>query len=374
MHIPEGQYNLKEFCRVIFDSPERVLDGYHGQRIKSFLYLSDDGWRDYLDDHYETEELGGITKFVGEYRNRKGAEQPAKFYVGQYKDDLQMVLTAETEEAIRQALRPVSEYSDSLSPMPIMTEDFQTMNEIVLSTYDDMRISEFKSKRVPSLADARTRPDVDREIEYKGADGRDRLDEFRDEYGVVPTRIQYEHENVSIRIDTSGKFTLESVNKESFNILFDLLSEVVVNVLELLDVANQIKFEKREVVPGNLKVQVPEVSSGEIDFDQQVSLMQAENFIKGTKNSDDLNFSFTDVTKQAGSLDFSAQVTDENRGSLFNVSATEESMRIVPKHDCSFPSLVEFYLAVIQLLDGGAEMRLPDSIRLSTMSVTRSSG
>lgn len=361
MHIPEGQYNLKEFCRVIFDSPERVLEGYHGQRIKTFLYLSDDGWRDYLDEHYETEGLGGIKMFVGEYRNRKGADQPAKFYVGQYKDDVQMVVTAETEEAIRQALRPVSEHSDCLSPMPIMTEDFQTMNEIVLNSYEDMRISEFKSKRVPSLADARIRPDVDREIEYKGVDGRERLEEFRAEYGVVPTRIQYEHENVSIRIDTSGKFTLETVNQESFNILFELLSEVVVNVLELLDVANNIKFEKKEVMPGNLKIQVPEVSSGEIRFDQEVTLMQAENLIRGTKNSDDLNFSFTDVTKQAGSLDFSAQVTDENRESLFNVSATENSMRIVPKHNCSFPSLVEFYLAVIQLLDGGAKMHLYES-------------
>ncbi|QLG47842.1 hypothetical protein [Natrinema halophilum] len=361
MDIPEGEYNLKEFCRVIIDSPETVLSGYHGQRIKSYLYLSDDGWRDYLDRHYQTEDLGQITKFVGEYRNRKGAEQPAEFYVGEYKDDLQMVVTAETEEAIRQALLPISQHSDCLSPMPIMTEDFQTMNEIVLSSYDDMRISEFKSKRVPSLADARTRPDVDREIEYKGIDGRERLNEFREEYGVVPTRIQYEHENVSIRIDTSGKFTLETINQESFNILFELLSEVVVNVLELLDVANSIKFEKREVMPGNLKIQVPEVSSGEIHFDQQVTLMQAENFIRGTKISNDLNFSFTDVTKQAGSLDFSAQVTDENRGSLFNVSATEESMRIVPKHDCSFPSLVEFYLAVIQMLDGGARMKLYES-------------
>lgn len=361
MHIPEGQYNLEEFCRVIFNSPESVLEGYHGKRIKSFLYLSDDGWKDYLDQHYETESLGEITKFVGEYKNRRGAEQPAIFYVGKYKDDLQMVLTAETEEAIRQALRPVSEHSDCLSPMPIMTEDFQTMNEIVLNSYDDVRISEFKSKRVPSLAEARIRPDVDREIEYKGVDGRDRLEDFREEYGVVPTRIQYEHENVSIRIDTSGKFTLETVNHESFNILFDLLGEVVVNVLELLDVANQIKYEKREVEPGNLKIQVPEVRSGEIDFDQPVTLMQAESFIKGTKNSEDLNFSFSDVTKQAGSLDFSAQVTDENRGSLFNISATEESMRIVPKHNCPFPSLIEFYLAVIQMLDGGAKMKLYES-------------
>jgi len=361
MHIPEGEYNLKEFCRVIIDSSESVLSGYHGQRIKSFLYLSNEGWMEYLNTHYETEQLGQITKFVGEYRNRKGAMQPAKFYVGEYKDDLQMIVTAETEEAIRQALLPVSEHSDYLSPMPIMTEDFQTMNDIVLNSYEDMQVSEFKSKRVPSLADAQIRPDVDREIEYKGIDGRDRLDEFRHQYGVVPTRIQYEHENVSIRIDTSGKFTLETINHESFNILFELLSEVVVNVLELLDVANNIKFEKREVVSGNLKIQVPEVSSGEIAFDQQVTLMQAENFIRGTKNSNELNFSFTDVTKQAGSLDFSAQVTDENRGSLFNVSATEESMRIVPKHDCSFPSLVEFYIAVIQMLDGGAQMKLYES-------------
>lgn len=358
MNIPDGEYTLREFCRVIIDSSEAVLEGYHYNQIKSFFYLSDDDWSDYLQEHYETENLGEITKFVGQYENRKGAIQPAKFYVGEYDEDLQMVITAETEEAIRQVLLPVFEESNCLSPMPIMTDDFQKMNRIVLSRYEDMQISEFKSKRVPSLADARVRPEVDREIEYKGIDGRERLDEFREEYGVVPTRIQYEHENVSLKIDTSGKFTLQTVNEESFNILFDLLKEIVESVLELLDVANSIKFEKREVMPGNLKIQIPEVNSGEIHFDQQVTLMQTENFIKGTKNSDELEFSFTDVTKQAGSLDFSAQVADESRGSLFNVSATEESMRIVPKHDCSFPSLVEFYLAVIQLLDGGAKMHL----------------
>jgi len=361
MHIPDGDYTLQEFCRVIIDSSESVFKGYHYNQIKTFFYLTDQGWKSDLESHYETEELGAMTRFTGQYVNRKGAEEPAEFYIGEYEEDLQMLVTAETEEAIRQVLSPFFDGSDTLSSMPIMTDDFQRMNEMVLSRYEDMRITEFKSKRVPSLADARVRPDVDREIEYKGRDGRDRLDEFRDEYGVVPTRIQYGHENVSLKIDTSGKFTLQTVNEDSFNILFDILGEVVESVLELREVANNIQFEKREVMPGNLKIQVPEVSSGEIDFDQQVTLMQAENFIKGTKNSDDLNFSFADVTKQAGSLDFSAQVTDENRESLFNVSATEQSMRIVPKQDCSFPSLVEFYLAVIQMLDGGAKMRLYES-------------
>ncbi|WP_135825551.1 hypothetical protein [Halorussus ruber] len=358
MHIPDDQYTLREFCRVIIESSESVLKGYHYNQIKSFFYLSEDGWEEYLEGHYEVEDFGEVTKFVGEYVNRKGAEQIAEFYVGEYEQDLQMIITAETEEAIRQSLQPVFERSEHLSPMPIMTEDFQQMNEIVLSRYEDMRISEFKSKRVPSLADARIRPDVDREIEYRGIDGRERLDEFRDEYGVVPTRIQYEHENVQIKIDTSGKFTLLTINKESFEILFELVREVVQNVLNLRDVARSIKFEKKEVMPGNLKITVPEVSSGEIVFDQEVTLLQAENFLRGTRNSDELNFSFSDVTAEAGSLDFSAQVADETRGSLFNVSATEDSMRIVPKQDCSFPSLVEFYLAIIQLLDGGAKMHL----------------
>lgn len=359
MHIPDDDYTLTEFCQEIIDSSTEILAGYHINQIKSFVYLSDEGWEEYLEEHFQTEPLGEMTKLVGQYINRKGAEQPATFYIGEYEPNIQMVLTAETEEAIRQAMSPVFEASDHLSPMPIMIDDFQRMNDIVLSRYDDMRISEFKSKRVPGLADARVRPDVeDREIEYKGIDGRDRLADFRDEYGVVPTRIKYEHENVSIKIDTAGKFTLLSVNTESFNILFDLLKEVVENVLKLRDVARKVKFQKREMQPGNVKITVPEVSSGEIRFDQGISLMKAENFVSGTKASPDLDFSFSDVTKQAGSLDFSAQVADERRNSLFNVSATEDSMRIIPKQNCTFPSLVEFYLGVIQLLDGGARMHL----------------
>jgi len=362
VHIPDDDYTLTEFCQKIIDSSIEVLEGYHYNQIKSFVYLSDKGWKEYLEQHYETESLGEMTELVGEYINRKGAEQPATFYIGEYVPNIQMVLTAETEEAIRQAMSPVFEESDHLSPMPIMIEDFQRMNNIVLSRYEEMLISEFKSKRAPGLADARVRPDVeDREIEYRGIDGRDRLEDFKEEYGVVPTRIKYEHENVSIKIDTSGKFTLMSVNTESFNILFDLLQEVVENVLELREVARNVKFQKKEVQPGNLKITVPEVSSGEIQFDQGITLMKAENFVEGTKASPDLDFSFSDVTKQAGSLDFSAQVADERRNSLFNVSATEGSMRIIPKQNCTFPSLVEFYLAVIQMLDGGARMHLYQS-------------
>lgn len=365
MHIPDGDYNLTELCRVIMDSTESVLEGYHYNQIKSFFYLSEPGWEEFIEANYGTEYFGEVTRFTDTYVNRKGAEQRAEFYIGEYESDLQMIVTAETEDAIRQVLTPVLEHSDEISPMPIMTEDFQTMNEIVLSRYDDMRISEFKSRRVPSLADARVRPDVNREIEYKGIDGRERLKEFRDEYGVVPTRVQYEHENVSLKIDTSGKFTILTVNEESFNILFDLLKEIVESVLELRDVARRIKFQKREVVSGNLEVSVPEVSSGEVQFDQDISLMQAEEFVRSAKSREDLNFSFSDVTKQAGSLNFSAQVADENRGSLFNISATSESMRIIPKQRCSFPSLVEFYLGVIQLLDGGAKMHVYESEALA---------
>jgi len=106
---------------------------------------------------------------------------------------------------------------------------------------------------------------------------------------------------------------------------------------------------------------VPKVEAGEVTFDREFTRVLAEDFVEGTRNRDRVDFSFTDVTMQAGSLDFSAQVVDENRNSLFNISATADKMRIVPETNCSFPSLIELYLCVLQLVDGSAELDLHNS-------------
>jgi len=184
-----------------------------------------------------------------------------------------------------------------------MLGDFQRMNELVLE-HNDVRITEFKSERVPDLAEAEIRPSVQRSIEYKGRDGKEAIEELRNGYGVVPVRIQYEHQNLSLKIDSRGKFTLKKINSKNFDLLFELVEEVIENVLELKDITQEIRFTEEEVKSGNLSIMVPKVEAGEVTFDREFTRVLAEDFVEGTRNRDRVDFSFTDVTMQAGSLDF----------------------------------------------------------------------
>jgi len=361
MNIEPGKYSVKSLCEEIIESEGDVFSGYHYNQIKAYFYLIEENkWQNAFDSAFEVKEYGEVLRIESEYRDRAGERQKATFFVGEYDDsgNILTVLTAETEEAIEQTLSPVTEYSDVISPMPIVPGDFERMNNLVLSKYEDIEITRFKARRIPDLAEAEVRPYIDRTIEYKGRDGKQALAEMRDKYGVVPVRIEYEHSEVVIRIDTTGKFTLRSIGIESFELLFELVNEVIENVLKLQEITKEIRFEREEKTEGDFSITVPEVSAGEIAFSKEFTLRTAEDFIEGTEDREDMAFSFTDISAEAGSLDFSAQISDDKRNAVFNVSATESSMKIIPKHDCSFPSLIEFYLCFVQSVDQGAEMQL----------------
>lgn len=362
MEITQYKYTLKQLCQEVIDHTEKAFEQHHVKHLKFYFYIADKDWNADFPERFETEDYGEMTKVSTEYMNRMGAEDEVDFFIGPYGDEREIitVLTAETQEAIDQVLLPALNNRDDISLMPIMLDDFQRMNELVLE-HNNVRITEFKSERIPDLADAKVRPSVNRSIEYKGRDGKKAIEELRSEYGVVPVRIQYEHQNLSLKIDSAGKFTLKKMNSENFDLLFELVEEVVENVLELKDITQEIRFTEEEVESGNLSITVPKVEAGEVTFDREFTRVLAEDFVEGTRNRDRVDFSFTDVTMQAGSLDFSAQVVDENRNSFFNISATADEMRIVPETNCSFPSLIEFYFCVLQLVDGSAELDLHES-------------
>jgi len=360
MKIEPDDYTLKELCQEVIDHPEEAFEPYHINQLKFYFYIAEDNWSAEFSDRFETQDYGDMTRVSTKYTNRMGYEDRADFFIGPYEDDDEIiaVLTAETQEAIDQVLLPSLNSRNDLSLMPIMLEDFQRMNEIVLERHENVRITEFKSERVRDMADADIRPTVDRSIEYKGRDGREAIEELRSSYGVVPVRIQYEQQDLGLKIDSAGKFTLKKIRLANFDLLFELVEEVIENVLDLKDLTQKIRFTEEEVKSGNLSITVPNIEAGEIAFDREFTRVMAEDFVEGTINRDRVDFSFTDVKMQAGSLDFSAQVVDERRDSFFNISATSEEMRIVPERSCSFPSLVEFYFCILQLVDGRAELQL----------------
>lgn len=363
MKVPKDSYDLETFCQALLAQDEsRLFEGLHYNQVKTYFYLTeDDNWCSHFGDQYDKEDYGDVVKLTSEYTKRSGGGGRATFYATYFQDELLMIFTAATEEAIDQTLEQTVNHSSGLASMPIVPPDFQKMNKQVLDDYEDVKITEFKSIRIPDLADAEIRPEFDRIMEYKGRDGRQTLKEFRQYYGVVPVRLQYEHEDIEFKMDSSGKFTLKRVNEETFNLLFKLVEEVLDHVLDIQDVTQKIRFQKEQRQSGDLEITVSNVTAGEINFDKSFNLLMAEEFVQNVANRDAAEFTFTDVSMQAGSLDFSAMVTDERRNSYFNISATEVGMRIIPKRNCSFPSLIEFFQLFTQSVDQSAQIKLFDS-------------
>lgn len=361
MNIPSGEYDIQSLCEYIIDNRESVLSEYHVKQVKVYFYLCEEGWEETFEGRFESSDYGEVERLEKGYRNRRGEQNTAIFYATEYDDGIISVVTAETEDAITQSIAPTIGGSDKMSRVPITASDFQCMNEVMLDRYEDAHITNFKSERIPNLADANIRPSFSRTIEYKGDDGKYALEEFREQYGVVPVRIQYEHESFILRIDTTGKFTLRQIDRDSFGVLFDLVDEVISNILEIQDISREIEFRHEEVESGNLSISVPKVKAGQIEFSREFNKVLAENFIESTDTTSQASFSFTDVTLEVGSLDFSARVADENRGSFFNISANEDTMTLIPKKNCSFPSIVEFYMQILQSVDGGADIHLHES-------------
>lgn len=360
MKVPQGDYDVRGFCEAILDTSEaHLFDDLHVHQIKIFLYLtSTDNWRTFFED-YQMEDYGEVVKLAKEYRNRVGDAREAVFYVTEYPDDVLMVFTGAVEDAIRQSLEETESDFEGIEPMPIFPTDFQEMNDYILSTYPEMEISDFKSVSQPDLAEADIRPEVqNRTIEYGASDGREAMAEMREYYGVVPVRVQYEHSDLQFKMDTEGKFTLATINDQTFNLYFELIEQVIGHIVDIQEVSEEIRFHTETKRSGEMDLQVPRLKSGQIRFTKQFNLLMAEHFIDHVSSREASSFTFSDLNKQAGSLDISARVTDENRGSHFNISATEDSMTIVPKQDCTWGSILKFYHLFTQTVDESSRLKL----------------
>lgn len=360
MNIPQGDYGVRELCRTILETPNEILfENLHVHQIKIFLFLTSVEEWPTLFESYQSSDYGSTLKISKNFYNRAGQEREAVFYAAEWQDGLILVITGAVEDGIRQTLDvTVNEYDD-LEPMPIFPADFQEMNDYVISSYEDMGISEFKAVRQPDLADAEIRPEVeDRIVEYYGSDGRISLDEFRQYYGVVPIRVQYLHDNIEFKMDADGKFTLTTINDDTFNLFFDLIERVVEHIIEIQEISENIRFRTETRQSGDLDVPVPRLTSGQVRLTRDFNLLLAEHFMEHLSSQEVSPYTFSDVTKQAGSLDLSARVTDERRKSHFNVSATEEAITIVPRKNCAWGSILQFYHLFTQSVDEGAELRL----------------
>jgi hypothetical protein len=156
MHVPQADYDIHAFCESIFTADQsRLFEGFHYNHVKTYLYTTEaDDWLQFFEDEYQQEDYGDITKLTSSFTKRSGEMGEAVFYVAYYEDDLLMVFTAATENAIEQTVERTILESNAIVEIPIVPSDFQKMHRRVLEEHEDTNITQFKSRRIPDLADA----------------------------------------------------------------------------------------------------------------------------------------------------------------------------------------------------------------------------
>ena len=73
------------------------------------------------------------------------------------------------------------------------------------------------------------------------------------------------------------------------------------------------------------------------------------------------NFSLIDAHMETGSIGFTATVVDVNKGSVFNITASESRIVVVPKFNYTFESFFSFYREVVESIDEHADFSLLSS-------------
>lgn len=234
----------------------------------------------------------------------------------------------------------------------------KTLDEIrtnVLSTYTTTLITQFTAKRFDNMKETcAIRPGFQRNFRYHGEDGRETLQELRNNYGVLPRTLQFKIPQIAdFRVSFKGMFTFNNGNLDYVISLFQFAIERIISTKRVIEssVYRRIK-EKRRL----REVNIEEVIPLSIKLSSALDVRACYEFVKQINDSSD----FYNVNEAIveGSLYFASTLFDRDKNETFKISSNGDTINIVKDSNTSFASLLKFYQFVVERLDIDAEISL----------------
>ncbi|RMD90436.1 MAG: hypothetical protein D6813_09155 [Calditrichaeota bacterium] len=352
MKIPEREYTSKEFIDYIQDHQEQVFkDEPRKHWLKIYcLLVSDQRWKETLFSSNELTELGEIYKAVLSHAK----DEETTYYVVEYKPGLLLLFTSAKKEEYKKTLGALVKKTRGVTQMWAKPDLFQrSWKKIIEST--DGYVYNFISRRHKSdETECQLRPSIQRRFNYSGEDGQLVMEELKELYGAIPESVRIRvNKNLKIHLTNRGLFSAQRASSQALRIFFDYINHIADSILDIKGISEAMKFEFVRGSGSLSHLQFPSIVSGIIKFSVEIDQEAVEKFISNTKD-----FSFVDCDVQSGSLKFTAIVVDENKDSVFNISATESEMLLIPKYRTTFDSFYNFYELVTENLDNNAIMSL----------------
>lgn len=352
MKIPEKDYSVSDFLEYLSEHFDELFDEKERRNwLKIYcLLVSDIPWETTLFKTNEITRLGEIFKVAPEPESPNETEET--YYAVQYGQGLLLLFTTANNEEYKNSMTNRLKKSIGAMPMWIKSDFIRHFWKKIIEQNSGSFVYNFTSKR--RLFDdtpCSVRPNYERRFNYTGDDGTQTMQELEEMYGVIPTSVYIQvNENLKVHLTNEGLFSAQEPSSIALSLFFNYLNEIKDPILKMRHVSKSLKFD---IISGEANLKSASIDVGEIKLNREIDAYIAENL---TKQLED--FSFIDKNIESGSLSFTATVIDEIKHSVFDISASESKILIVPKYRMTFESLISFYRGIAESIDEQAELSI----------------
>ncbi len=361
MKVPQKDYDPDSFLQYVLDHWDE-MEHEEGSReeLKAICVLTSrlDWVESFLIQGMKNvKQLGEMFEITLPYIDRFEIRKDATYYA-HYNHERNLIIfytTIDLTEGFKKTAEKIINRTPNLWNLWIRPALFDSMESLILAGHPEMQISYFSaSRRFSSLIPSQIRPSFDRSIQYRGMDGSETLREFKYYYGVLPTVVEYTMEDIVLRVNGEGIFTLKTANRQTVDLFLELLDEIMDETLSLMKTAEELRFSSEELKTERKVLTIPCVEPGEIQMETKLTMADAKEMLKSMEEE---GFSAIDALIDEGSLSLSATVMDSNKGSVFDISASESRITLIPKYRTSFDSFLRFFAFITENIDQSATFK-----------------
>lgn len=362
--IPMPSYTLDSFLEDLADNANEIFATDEDKRtvIKVYLMTATDDWLS-LFSSYGPIKHGEMFHFKMPF----GDNDDVDYYVHEIEKGLLMFFTASKREDYNKTLRNFVRHHQGINNMWLPPYSFEEVINYVKG-HHDATIYSFTAKRSwSSKYQSEIRPDFSRLIHYSGDDAGMSLKEFRKQYGVLPTLVDFKIDSEKMRITNEGLFLIRNTNRKLLRIIQEVVDQVLAEQRRIRNVSRKVDYTNRYLQLGDRKIDTSSITAGKIVFnknltapllDQLFSKFQDPEFGRSEEEEEYSDFSFIDPNVNENGLSYSATIIDEDKGTIFGLSGDENNMILVPKHRITYESFINFYRFVNESIDESSVLHL----------------
>ncbi len=364
MKLEQNVYTLDSFFDYLAGHPDEILSENEGRWLKAYLLYVRRDWKP-LFAQYGLQPWGSIWRF--EIPRQGKEEEPVDYFAYEWREGLLLCFTGSTKDAYEETLERFIDDNLGVTQGWIPPPVFETLRNHILQKGGTMYRFISRRSRFSEVEAKIGRQEYNRRFSYSGEDAEQVSRETQAMYGTLPVSMDFRVGGNKIQLNKSGMFLVRDMNSDTLELLRTLVDMTAKEIIMVKQTTEKWRVSSREIGESGHQITVPTLTAGKIttphgQFDiKKVKMLFGEgknepDVGKVDEESDEFPFSFIDTYVSDDATSFSATVVDDEKGTIFGISANNGELMIIPKYRTTFETFVRFYESIVEEFDASASL------------------